>query len=115
MALIFLNRFLDIAEAIDDGLAGIKLGPIQGADLPGHTPLPQKHSLSKRQKDEVTHLGRSRAISIVHLEHDIVPSIYISQELLDCLKHDCVRAGAGVGDCSFLGSQNLTITKSAQL
>ncbi len=86
MALLFLNRFLDIAEAIEDGLAGIKLGPIQGADLPGHTPLPQKHSLSERQKDEVTHLGHSGGISTVHLEHDNVLSIYVSRELLDCLK-----------------------------
>lgn len=61
MALIFLNRYLDIAEAIEDGLTHIDLRPIQGASVPNRIPLLRKQSIGTRLKDEVTHL---RAIHV---------------------------------------------------
>lgn len=54
MALIFLNRYLDIAEAIEDGLPHMHLEQLQGRNLPGKVPLPQKQSLSATQRAEVS-------------------------------------------------------------
>ncbi|BDA43674.1 Intraflagellar transport protein 172 homolog [Coccomyxa sp. Obi] len=53
MALIFLNRYLDIAEAIEDGLPHMHLEQVQGGNLPGKLPLPQKQSLTGTQRAEV--------------------------------------------------------------
>ncbi|CAL8468379.1 g7919 [Coccomyxa elongata] len=53
MALTFLNRYLDIAEAIEDGLPHMQLEQLQGGNLPGKLPLPQKQSLSSTQRAEV--------------------------------------------------------------
>lgn len=53
MALLFLNRYLDIMEAIEDALTHVDLGPIQEADVPSRIPLPRKHTLPGRLRDEV--------------------------------------------------------------
>lgn len=56
MALIVLNRYLDIAEAIEDGLPHMHLEQVQGGNLPGKLPLPQNQSLTVTQRAEVHYL-----------------------------------------------------------
>ena len=67
MALIFFNRYLDIAEAIEDGDPHMQVEQVQGGNLPGKLPLPQKQSLSEAQRAEVHYL--SNGWRRVHLKH----------------------------------------------
>ena len=57
MALLWMNRFLDVAEAIEDGEhAEIDLGHMAGVDLPGRVRVPKQPSVSAGHHEEVGRL-----------------------------------------------------------
>jgi hypothetical protein len=58
MALLCLNRFLDVAEAIEEGEAEeVVLVVIAGVDLPGRARVPQQPSVSPEQLHAVCSAG----------------------------------------------------------
>lgn len=47
MAFVFLNRFLDLAEMMEEGETGLlENSDFEGTDIPYNIPLPSKHFLS---------------------------------------------------------------------
>jgi hypothetical protein len=61
MAFVLLNRYLDIADAVDeaaDGGGGSGSGPLEaadfvGTDIPRDAPLPARHYADERLREEV--------------------------------------------------------------
>ncbi|XP_010369520.1 intraflagellar transport protein 172 homolog isoform X4 [Rhinopithecus roxellana] len=54
MALIFLNRFLDLTDAIEEGtLDGLDHSDFQDTDIPFEVPLPAKQHVPEAEREEV--------------------------------------------------------------
>ncbi|XP_042302841.1 LOW QUALITY PROTEIN: intraflagellar transport protein 172 homolog [Sceloporus undulatus] len=54
MAFIFLNRFLDLTDAIEEGsLDALDHSDFQNTDIPFEVPLPAKQHVSEEQREEV--------------------------------------------------------------
>merc|ERR1712070_203131 len=54
MAFVFLNRYLDLSEAIEEGdLSGLDNTDFAGTDVPYEVPLPQDQFLSDEKREEV--------------------------------------------------------------
>jgi intraflagellar transport protein 172 len=54
MAFVFLNRFLDLYEAIEDGnMDAIDNSDFKDTDIPFEVPLPEKPYLTDKEHDEI--------------------------------------------------------------
>ncbi len=55
MAFVFLNRFLDLSELMDEGDSmTLENADFQNTDIPYDFAIPEKHAISEEKREEVT-------------------------------------------------------------
>jgi len=79
MALVFLNRYLDIFDAIEEGKSStvsLDSSTVADTDIPSFSTLPSQHSVSQEEHEEAKEWVLSAATDKTIVEVKLIPHLY---------------------------------------